>query len=154
MFPATQRNRPASDRPGGSATGLQVNPLLDHLAHWLDEAIPIPGTPWRVGLDGLIGVFPVVGDLATVFSGILMLREAQRLGLSRPKQALIVAHYAIDTLVGMVPILGDLFDFVYKANQMSLEILKAHVEAQNRRRGTPPADLELSPGTHQAPGLS
>jgi Domain of unknown function (DUF4112) len=136
MFPITQRPRSTPSAAADDPSDLRVNPALEHLARWLDDAIPIPGTPWRIGLDGLIGLIPVVGDLATVFSGVLMLQEAQRLGLPMPKQALIAVHYAIDTLVGMVPVLGDLFDFAYKANRMSLEILKAHVEARNAKRDT------------------
>jgi len=125
--------------PAGDATPLQINPAMEYLARWLDDAIPIPGTPWRVGLDGLIGLVPVVGDVSTVFSGLLMLAEARRLGVPASKQAVIVAHYVVDTLVGMVPILGDVFDFAYKANRFSMDIIKAHVEARNREHGTPSA---------------
>jgi len=139
MFPVAERTRPSTQYSADHTNPVKINPLLESMAHWLDNAIPVPGTPWRVGLDGLIGMIPVVGDLATAFSGLLMMREAQRLGVSKIQQGRILVNYMIDTLIGMIPLVGDLFDFAFKANQKSLNILKRHVEWLNSQRGAPPA---------------
>jgi hypothetical protein len=93
----------------------------------MDEAIPIPGTSYRIGLDGLLGLVPGLGDAITVVMAGFMLGEARRLGLPKHQQARIAAYYGLDFLVGLVPLLGDLFDFAFKANRRSLDVLQRHL---------------------------
>lgn len=118
---------------------LAVNPLLEQAARLLDEAIVIPGTTYRIGLDGLLGLLPGIGDAATLIAAVFFLQEARRLGLSRRDQARIAINFAVDALGGVIPVLGDVFDFAFKANKKSLQILQRHVEQANRRKTVMPA---------------
>ncbi|MBY0522625.1 MAG: DUF4112 domain-containing protein [Gemmataceae bacterium] len=106
---------------------LEINQHLVRWTHLLDEAICIPGTSIRFGLDGIIGLIPVVGDVITAGFGLLMLQEATRLGVPKHKRAVMVGNYVIDVVGGLVPFVGDLFDFAFKANKKNLAILQKHV---------------------------
>jgi hypothetical protein len=100
---------------------------LDGLAKLLDGAVRIPGTDVRVGVDALIGLVPVVGDLVgKAISGYLIL-EARRLGVSNWTIARMAANTTVDTIVGVVPIVGDVFDVMFRANQKNIALLKAHI---------------------------
>jgi hypothetical protein len=105
----------------------EIDPKLKQIVHLLDEAVTIPGTNFRVGLDGLLGLIPGIGDLATGLFGVWMLQEASRLGVPWYKRFLIGTYYGIDTLIGAIPLFGDLFDFGFKCHKMSLNILEKHV---------------------------
>jgi hypothetical protein len=105
----------------------EVNPNLAVLAKLLDDAIRIPGTRFRIGLDGLIGLIPIVGDLLTLVIARMFLKEADRLGVSRWAKARMVGNYLIDLLVGAIPLVGDAFDFAFRAHRRNLRILQAHV---------------------------
>ena len=97
---------------------------LDILEHWLDQAFRLPGTDYRFGLDGLLGMVPGVGDTATAaLSGYFML-EAWRIGARKRIIAEMGKNVAIDWLVGAIPVVGDLFDFAHKANTKNLRLLK------------------------------
>lgn len=108
---------------------------LDAISRLLDSAVRIPGTDVRVGLDALIGLFPVVGDLATkTVSGYLIL-EARRLGASRWLIARMAANTTLDAIVGMVPIVGDAFDVMYRANAKNVALLRRHLEREGAVAG-------------------
>jgi hypothetical protein len=117
----------------------QVRERLARLAWLLDSSIPIPGTRFSVGLDALIGLFPVVGDLVGVFLSSYIVREAAALGVSRSILARMAFNVALEGLVGMIPFAGDVFDAAYKANQRNVRLLSAWLErpreAQRASRG-------------------
>jgi hypothetical protein len=99
---------------------------LDWLGRLLDTAFPIPGTRYRIGLDGLLGLVPGIGDsLGTLLSSYIIFAAAR---LGAPKWVLLrmVGNVALEGLVGLVPILGDLFDIAWKANIRNLALLRAH----------------------------
>ena len=102
---------------------------LEWLRTWarlLDNRFQVPGTRVRFGLDPILGVLPVVGDVATVlFSGAAIVL-AFRMGIPAIVQARMVVNVVIDVLVGEIPILGDLFDFAWKSNTMNLALLERH----------------------------
>ena len=101
---------------------------LRAMTRLLDNAIPVPGTRFRFGLDALIGLVPGIGDaIGAVFSSFIVY-QAARLGASRAILARMVGNVAIDTIVGQVPLLGDLFDAGWKANSKNLQLLEAHLE--------------------------
>ena len=115
-----------------------VNPVaLDALRRWavlLDSAFRIPGTRIRFGLDAIIGLIPGIGDISTpAFAGMLLL-QAVRMRLPIVVQARMVLNAALDMLLGLVPILGDLVDVGWKANLRNLALLERHA-----RPGIPPA---------------
>lgn len=98
---------------------------LDALEHWLDRAFRLPGTSYRFGLDGLLGLVPGLGDTATAaLSGYFML-EAWRMGARKRTILAMGKNVGVDWLVGTIPVIGDLFDFAHKANTKNLRLLKA-----------------------------
>lgn len=104
------------------------------IATWLDSAVRIPGTELRVGLDPLLGLAPGLGDtLSSVLSGWIVVRAAS-LGASAPTLARMTGNVLVDALVGSVPVLGDMFDFGFKANQRNLALLEGHLADPARRR--------------------
>lgn len=104
------------------------------IAALLDNAVRIPGTDWRVGLDPLLGLAPGLGDtLSSVLSGWIVVRAAG-LGASPATLARMTGNVLVDALVGSVPVLGDMFDFGFKANQRNLALLEGHLAEPAQRR--------------------
>ena len=111
--------------------------MLDALRRWavlLDSAFRIPGTRFRFGLDAIIGLIPGVGDISTPAFSALLLLQAVRMRLPVVVQARMVLNAALDMLLGLVPVLGDLVDIGWKANLKNLALLERHA-----RPGVPPA---------------
>lgn len=102
---------------------------LDRLAWWLDAAFQVPGTRWRIGLDGLIGLIPGIGDLIAGGASAWIVAHAVRIGLPWPVVLRMAGNVALESLVGTIPIVGDLFDMGYKANQRNMAIMRAAVES-------------------------
>lgn len=99
------------------------------LAKLLDNSISIPGTGWRFGLDAIIGLVPVVGDLiGAILSGYIVL-EAARAEVPAFTLARMLANVGIDALVGSVPAVGDIFDAAWKANIKNVSLLENHLVA-------------------------
>lgn len=97
----------------------------ESLSRLMDSAIRLPGG-FRIGLDGIIGLVPGVGDAATGLVSLWLLREAHREGL--PKNALfrMGGNILIDTTLGAIPVVGDAFDFFWKSNLRNLRIIDKH----------------------------
>lgn len=104
------------------------------LAQTLDAAVRIPGTKLPVGLDFLLGLVPGVGDLAAGALGAYGLWVAQRLGAPRSVLLRMAGNIAIDTIVGSVPLLGDLFDLGFKSNLRNLALLDRWLDDPRRVR--------------------
>lgn len=112
--------------PSNKSASLQ---RLRSLTHLLDNAITIPGTRYRVGLDPILGLLPGGGDLLTSALSAYMVWEAARLGLPRATVTRMVSNLVLDTLLGSLPVAGDLFDATWKANTRNLALLEAHLES-------------------------
>jgi hypothetical protein len=100
---------------------------LRQISHLLDNAIPIPGTRYRIGLDPILGLIPGGGDLiGSIFAGYIVFKAAQ---LGAPRETLIqmAANIVFDTVAGTVPVAGDLLDVAWKANVKNIELLDAHL---------------------------
>jgi hypothetical protein len=109
---------------------------LEALRRWaviLDTLFRVPGTSIRFGLDGIIGLIPGVGDLASPAYTALLLVEGLRLRVPAVVQARMVLNAAIDMVIGLVPLLGDIADIAWKANVRNLALLERHA-----RPGTAP----------------
>ncbi len=109
------------------STPEQVMARLDLLAHVLDTAILLPGNR-RIGLDAIVGLIPVIGDVVTTAISSYIVWEARRLGAPRWLIARMAANVAIDGVVGAVPLVGDLFDAAFKANRRNVQLLRRHLE--------------------------
>jgi hypothetical protein len=101
---------------------------LEALARLMDSAFVIPGTSIRMGLDGLIGLLPVAGDLIAGVVSSYLIWEARQLGASRWVIGRMMANTALDTLVGAVPVVGDAFDVLFRANLKNMALLRRHLE--------------------------
>lgn len=99
---------------------------LAKLAYWLDDRFRIPGTGIRMGLDGLIGFVPVVGDTVTLALSGWIVAEAWRLGMPRREVAIMVGIVGVDYVVGLVPLLGDVLDIGFKANRRNIARILRH----------------------------
>jgi len=98
----------------------------------LDAGIRVPGTGLRFGLDPILGLIPGGGDAAgAVLAGWIFV-EAVRLGVSRATLTRIAANIAIDAFIGAIPVLGDIFDFAWKANLRNVALLERHLTAPVR----------------------
>ena len=105
----------------------RVPAWADQLTHWMDEAVRIPGTNIRFGLDALIGFFvPGLGDAASGVASVSLLVLALRLGIPRVVLARMILNLGIDALVGAIPLLGDLFDVGWKANRKNIDLIKRY----------------------------
>jgi hypothetical protein len=102
------------------------------IAQLLDSAIRVPGTSYRVGLDPILGLVPGFGDLVSPLFSIGMLWQAYNLGVPRVVQLRMLFNVAIDAVIGAVPVIGDLFDFAWKANVKNLALLERHAEQEHR----------------------
>ena len=107
---------------------------LKHLSRLLDSAFVLPGTEIRIGLDPILGLVPGLGDLVSPIFAIAMLWQGRDLGIPRVVQMRMIFNVAIDALVGMLPIAGDIFDFAWKANDRNYALLERH--AYEHRRST------------------
>jgi len=107
---------------------------LRGLTRVLDGAITIPGTGIRVGLDPIIGLVPVVGDwIGAALSGYIIVQGA-RLGASGATLMRMTGNLVVDLVVGSVPVLGDIFDLGFRANERNLALISAHVQSPATRR--------------------
>jgi len=97
----------------------------------LDGAVQVPYTRRRVGLDALLGLLPLAGDVLGAVLSLYVVVESYRLGVSRWVLARMFGNVAVDLVVGSLPILGDLFDAVWTANERNRRLVEAHCE----RRG-------------------
>jgi hypothetical protein len=101
---------------------------LRFIAWLLDSSIPVPGTRFTIGVDALIGLVPLLGDLIGVLASSYILAEAHRLGVRRAVLLRMAFNVAIDGVVGIVPFLGDVFDAAWKANIRNVRLLEAWME--------------------------
>lgn len=146
MMSAARAERSAAVPPEQSDI-LQRLQRLRRLAHWMDGRFRVPVIGVRFGLDSILGLVPGVGDTATAIISLATLHEARKLGGSRWLLARMTANVLIDAGVGSIPLLGDLFDVYWKANEKNLELLEREIARQgltspdtNRR------SAEASPG--------
>lgn len=100
----------------------------------MDEAVRIPGTRFRVGLDGLTGLLPGLGDALTAAISAYGVIAAARTGVPASVLARVVGNVALDLAVGAVPLLGDLFDLGFKANRRNLRLLESYAAAPGPTR--------------------
>ena len=107
---------------------------LAKLSFLLDRAFRIPGTSWRFGLEPIIGVIPGLGDVVGALAGMYGVWTARQLGAPASVQARMVMNLAIDGVVGLVPLAGDLFDFAFKAHTRNQALLERWLQSPKRTR--------------------
>lgn len=140
--------RPIAKRPTTSDTGRdRIGPQYDEsreaalrrvarLAHLLDDRFALPGTRWRFGFDGLLGLVPGIGDAATTILAAYIILEARRLGVPVTTLGRMAANVGVDLAFGAIPVVGDLFDFGWKANRRNLDLLHRHLDRSGPEAAT------------------
>ena len=113
---------------------IEIEESLDNLSRYLDGLFRIPGTGWRFGLDALIGLIPNIGDTLTFLPSMYILFSGVRYGVPKITLLRMALNIAIYYLVGMIPFLGDAFDFVWKSNKKNMELIRTR--ATGRGKGT------------------
>jgi hypothetical protein len=115
----------------------EIEQSLDQLSRWMDGLFRVPGTHWRFGLDAIVGLIPGVGDTLTTVVSFYILAAGVRYRVPKVTLLRMGINLAVDYLVGSVPIVGDLFDAAWKANQMNVELLRrrATVSAAEAKHG-------------------
>lgn len=127
-FAPTPPRRPNPERPERLEPGDPRLRGVRLLATLLDDAVEIPGTRWRIGLDPVVGLVPGVGDLATALVSTYVIVAAWRIGAPASVLARVVLNVGIDALTGVIPFAGDLFDFGWKANRRNVKLLERWLE--------------------------
>lgn len=134
MKPPAARTLEGEWLPPESESERQARERLNFLAWLLDSSIPIPGTSLTIGLDAVVGLFPFIGDLIGVLASSFILAEANRMGVGRTILARMAFNVAIEGVIGIVPIAGDVFDAAWKANQKNVRLLNAWAERPHQTR--------------------
>jgi hypothetical protein len=118
--------------PFGNLTREQRLARLDAVAKLLDIAFILPGTNIRYGIDGIIGLIPVVGDIIATALSLWLVREARALGAPWHITARMLGNVAIQGVVGAVPVAGDAFDVLFRANMRNARMLRRWLDKQPR----------------------
>ena len=122
--------RSSSASPFGTLTREQRIARLEALAKLLDVAFIVPGTNVRYGIDGIIGLVPVIGDIITTAISLWLVREARALGAPWHLTARMLGNVALDGAVGLVPVIGDAFDVMFRANIRNVKLLRRWLDRQ------------------------
>ena len=145
-------NDPATPHAARSAISYETSgrsqgqvPIRDiHELKWIEKVINVmdnrfrlPGTNIRFGLDPIIGLFPIVGEAVTFSISSILILSMVKYGVSRKVVIKMVGNVMIDAIMGSIPLIGDLFDVAYKANQRNYKLLKEHqLEGKHTGSGT------------------
>ena len=135
MPPSTNPQRPYAQRP--QAMGLSVptgndpasvRARVEAMEMLLERSLRIPGVNIPIGLDALLGLVPVLGDVIAAGLGAYIVWEARNLGMSKWHLTRMGANVAFDAALGFVPLIGDAADFVFRSNSRNLKIIKKHLD--------------------------
>jgi hypothetical protein len=106
---------------------------LESIAAVMDTAFVVPGTGIRFGFDGLIGLVPGIGDFVTTALSLYLVHEAWQLGAPKRVITRMLANVALDGVIGAVPVAGDLFDVMWRANKRNMRILREWIDREGVR---------------------
>ncbi|MXV49978.1 DUF4112 domain-containing protein [Pedobacter sp. HMF7647] len=110
---------------------------VERASKLMDEEFRLPGTNFRFGIDPILNLIPVAGDISGFLISILLVLTMARHGASRKIVILMTLNVLLDATIGAIPLIGQLFDFVYKANTKNIRLLKEHyIEGKHQGSGT------------------
>ncbi len=125
-------------RPAVPATSSEADDRLrwvEGVARLMDSQFRLPGTRFRFGLDPLLGLVPIVGDLSSTAVSVALLMTMMRHGASGAVVVRMALNIFIDTVVGAIPLIGNIFDFAYKSNERNVALLRRHY-AEGKHNGS------------------
>jgi len=123
-----QLKRLAEQLPDVSRDPQSVRNRVEAMEKVLERAFVIPGVNRPIGMDSIVGLIPVVGDIATALMGAYIVWEARNLGMSKLQLTRMAANVGIDTALGAIPFAGDVFDFFWRSNTKNLKIIRKHLD--------------------------
>jgi len=145
------RSRAVSDFLRNMTSGMTHEERLAQvrwLAGVMDDAFHVPGTKLHFGWDSILGFLPGLGDVLTSALSLLIVHHAWQTGASKLTLARMLGNVGVDFVVGSVPFIGDLFDFVWKANRKNARLLEQHLHMQAAKRsGRPLSERLLDPAS-------
>jgi len=115
------------DLPTGNDPAA-IRQRVETLERVLERSFTVPGTKSPVGLDAVVGLVPVAGDVISAALGLYLVWEARNLGMSKFRLARMLANVGFDAAVGAIPVAGDVFDFVFRSNSRNLKMIRAHLD--------------------------
>ncbi|MFZ1742529.1 MAG: DUF4112 domain-containing protein [Pontixanthobacter sp.] len=107
---------------------VSVRKRIEAMEQLLENSFRIPGINYRIGLDAIVGLVPVLGDIVTTILGAYIVWEARNLDLPKWKLWRMAGNVGFDALLGAVPLVGDAADFLYRSNSRNLKIVKKHLD--------------------------
>ena len=123
------------DIPSLGNDPASVRQRLEIMEQLLENAFAIPGTNRRVGLDAIVGLIPVAGDLITAAMGAWIVWEARNLGLPKWKLLRMAGNVGFDLAIGAVPVIGDAADFLFRSNTRNMKIVRKHLDRHHPETG-------------------
>lgn len=126
-----QLKRLAEQLPDVSRDPQAVRNRVEAMEKVLERAFVIPGINKPIGVDSLVGLIPVVGDIATALMGAYIVWEARNLGMSKWQLTRMATNVGIDTALGAIPLAGDVFDFIWRSNSRNLRIIRKHLDTHH-----------------------
>ena len=105
-----------------------VRSRIEAVERLMERSFVLPGTNQPVGLDAVVGLVPVAGDVLGAAMGMYLVWEARNLGMSKWQMGRMMGHVGIDALVGAIPFVGVVADFFYRSNTRNLKIIKKHLD--------------------------
>lgn len=127
-MPDPQRPRPVSLSIPTGSDPHSIRQRVEALEILLERSFRIPGVNYPIGLDAIVGLVPVLGDLVTTAMGAYLVWEARNLGMPKWKLWRMAGNVAFDTAIGAVPVVGDAADFLFRSNTRNLRIIKKHLD--------------------------
>ena len=113
--------------PTGSDV-YSIRQRVEALEMLLERSFHLPGINYPVGLDAIVGLVPILGDIVTTAMGAYLVWEARNLGMPKWKLWRMAGNVAFDTAIGAVPVVGDAADFLFRSNTRNLRIIKRHLD--------------------------
>lgn len=130
QFASAARHLPLDRDPAA------VRARVEAMEAVLERMVVIPGLNRPVGLDAMLGLVPVIGDIAAAALGAYIVWEARNLGLPKWRLVQMAANVGIDTAIGAVPVLGDAFDLFWRSNSKNLRIIRRHLDTHHPETAT------------------
>ncbi|RJX65691.1 DUF4112 domain-containing protein [Tsuneonella suprasediminis] len=113
-----------------------VRRRMEAMEQLLENGFVVPGINFRVGLDAIVGLVPVLGDLVTTAMGAWLVWEARNLGMPKWKLWRMAGNVAFDTALGAVPLVGDAADFMFRSNTRNMKIVRRHLDKHHPAQRT------------------
>jgi hypothetical protein len=114
--------------PGIGTDPASVRQRIEAMEKILERMFVIPGINRPVGLDAIVGLVPVLGDIAATALGAYIVWEAKNLGMSKWQITRLAGNVGVDWLLGLIPLVGDVTDFFFQSNSRNLRIIKRHLD--------------------------